>query len=97
MAVLFARFKVADMDAFKSVHCKTRSAHAKYNITETVWHDIDDPRSITIAIRGSKDDIDTWRNSDERSALAKKLKTVGDSESWLAQELFAEGNYEGGA
>lgn len=94
MAVLFARFKVTDLSEFEAVHSETRSAHAKHNISETVWQDADDSRSITIAIRGSRNAIDAWRNSEERSALVKRLRLESAGESWLAKEIFAEGEYE---
>jgi hypothetical protein len=93
LAVLFARIKVADLDNFRAVHKKAGELHARYRLTETVWHDVSDPRSLMIAIRGSHEDIAAWRASSERARLSGQLKLESADGSWLTEEMFAEGEY----
>ena len=93
MAVLFARFKVADLESFKRLHSKVGAAQSAYRLTEAVWQSVDDPRSLTITIRGSRKDIERWLKSTERAQLSLELEVDSSGGNWLTQELFSEGEY----
>lgn len=85
MAILFARYKVADLASFKGVHAKVGAAHAAYGLTEAVWQNIDDPRSLTIAIRGGRTEIEASLRSPERTRLSQQPEVESANGNWLAE------------
>lgn len=93
MAMLFGRLVVADLDEFKAVHAQVEAAHRKYRVSEAVYQDAEDPRSLTVLIRGARKDIEAWLKSPERAALASKLRVNSSGGAWIAEELFPDGVY----
>jgi hypothetical protein len=93
MATLFARLVVADLDEFKAVHMQVEAAHKKYRVSEAVYQDVEDPRSLTVLIRGERRNIEAWLKSPERAALASKLRISSSAGTWTAEELFPDGVY----
>ena len=93
MAVLFARFKVADLERFRRVHAKAGAVHGNFGLIEAVWQSVDDPLSLTIAIRGGTKEIEAWLRSPERTELSRELEVESIGESWLTDEMFPEGEY----
>ena len=84
---------VADLEEFKTVVALAEQAHRKYGVSESVYQDIADPRSLTVVINGKKDDIESWLNSPERAELASSLKVDASGGRWMAEVLFPEGVY----
>lgn len=93
MAVLFARFKVADLERFKRVHAKAGAVHGNFRLTEAVWQSVDDPLSLTISIRGGRTEIEGWLDSPERMEPSRELEAESIGERWLTDELFPDGEY----
>lgn len=93
MALRFSRVTVADLAEFMSVHAAAESAHRRYRVSEAVWQDVDNPRSLTVLISGDGADIEAWLESPERAELAARLRIEGNSYSWNAAEMFPGGVY----
>ena len=93
MATLFGRIVVADVEQYKVVHARAEQPHRKYGITESVYQDAADPRSLTIVIKGEVNGIESWMKSPERAELAASLKVESAGERWMTDEMFPEGVY----